>query len=552
MAAAGMFGCGQADRHGAAGMTASAGDAAIGSSGGSAGMVRGGADNLGLQPVPSQMHRLNATEYAATVADVLGPTDHVAAGVIDDELEGFDNDAEVLRMNEDYYARYFDAAKLVAADVFASAAFKARVVTCPNADDATCVRGVISGTGLRLFRRPLLEPELTAYSKVYAGARARGESHESALQQVLTALLASAQFLYRMEFASGKPGKQPLGPFELASRLSYLLWSSAPDDALLAAAEHLAFTEDEQLTSQFSRLFDDAKSARFVASFAGQWLGARRLSTHPVDATVYPDWTPEVAAAAENEVYRYFDDFVHGGLTWPAFLQSHTHYVNGPLAQLYALNASGDALVQVTVDQDQRVGFLGMIGFLSVTSPDRRTSPTQRGKFLLERLWCWQVPPPPASIPKLEPMPEPSSFREKMEQISQNPDCATCHQLLDPLGLALEHYDGIGEFRNKYAAEGVVVDSNVTWPPSSIYPSGATFTGLPDVAATLTSAEAFKTCLIHKVYTYGMGRALSEVDKANVQALSSAWQTGPLTVREALKALVLSAPFRFRSDGDLP
>lgn len=538
--------CGNTQRNGArpsnAGGTAGAGTSSAGT-GGEAGAAPA------FEAVPSDMRRLNAAEYQATVSDTLGSEATPDLTANDASLGGFDNAAAVLHMTEEFFARYLNAAELVSTDVFASAPLKARVVICQAQDDTPCVRSVIASTGLRLFRRPLLDQELPIYEKVYAAARARGEQHEAALHDVLTALLVSAQFLYRSEFQPNRPGTQALGAYDIASRLSYLLWSSAPDDTLLGLAATNALGQDEQLETQLTRMWHDPKSKRFATNFAGQWLGGRQVLTHAVDPQLFPAWTPAVAAAAAAETYDYFDGFVRGDRDWSSFLSGHAHQIDGALTSLYGLDSAG-AGQSITLDAAERTGYLGSVTFLAMTSLPNRSSPVRRGHFILQNLLCQPLEPPPPNVPKLE-LGEKRTPREYFVQVEEQPVCGTCHKLVDPIGMALENYDGIGQYRATYA-DGTPIDATLKLAPSALVPKGVDGNGLSAVIDRVTQDPSFKTCLAQNVYAYATGRAPADVDRRNIAALSEAWQTGPLTIEELVRRLVLAAPFRFRSEEQNP
>ena len=552
LAALATAACGNTGRNGATWTTSqtTGGSRATGASGN--GGEGGGVVNSVFEAVPGGMHRLNSPEYRATVSDVLGTALQPVLLGREGEIYGFDNNAEVLGVNDVDYSRYLEAAEQIAADVFASDALRARIVTCTGADDAACVRSVISGLGRRLFRRPVLDPELAAYEKVYAAARARAETHDGALEQVLVALLASAQFLYRIEFASGLPGVQPVAAYDLASRLSYFLWSSAPDDALLAAAETETLATDDQLSAQLERMWDDSKSARFVESFAGQWLGARRIPNHPVATAVFPEWTPEVANAAALEVYQYFDEFLRQDLDFSAFFQGRAHFVNAELAKFYGLQVSGEGTQRITVANGERTGYVGLVGFLALTSMDRRTSVPIRGNTILRNLLCTSLPPPPNNVPKLEDGEEKHrTVREYFEHVSEDEICGSCHKVIDPFGFALDQYDAIGRFRTTYE-DGQPIDVRVQAPQSEWFPQGLQLNGLGSVADALTQDPRIKTCAAEKLYTYGMGRLLNDVDRRNIAALARDWQTGELTIKQLARRLVLATPFRFQTERTEP
>ena len=498
------------------------------------------------------MHRLNTAEYNATVKDVLLTTLQPATlNWRGGEIDGFDNIASVLSVDDDQYNLYVDAAEALANDVFASDTLRARVLTCTTTDDTACVTTIINQTGLRVFRRPVVADELTAYTKVYKAARAQGEDHTSSVKHVLWSLLSSAQFLYRMEFDNGVATKHPITGYELASRLSYLLWSSAPDDALLAAADQL--NNDAAINSNVDRMLaDTTKSGRFVTNFAGQWLGARNVPAHPVDKTLYgAAWTPDVANAAASEMFQFFDEFLRKNRPWTDFLKADVNFVNAPLAALYGMTGvTGTDLVRKEYPGDNRAGFMSLAGFLANSSVAARSSPTLRGKWVLVNLLCAPPPAPPGGVPKLEDNgahPEATNVRAVLEAHRAAPACNACHSVMDPFGLAMEQYDGIGRFRTTYPDKSII-NPATELPKSTSFPDGVKFSGLDGAEATTGSDPRFKSCIAEKLYTYGLGRSLSTEDKANSADIAKKWQdAGDLSISKLLHGLALAEAFRSRT-----
>jgi hypothetical protein len=490
------------------------------------------------------MHRLNTTEYNATVADVLGTTLKPAtANWRGGEIDGFDNVASVLGVDETQYGLYVDAAESLANDVFANAALKAKIVTCATQDDMACVKEVIAKTGLRVFRRPLRDAEIATYQKVYTGARAQGLDHDGSLKTVLWSLLSSAEFLYRIELPKGDAARS-LDGFELASRLSYFLWTSAPDDALLTAAAANALGKDDEVKSTVDRMLTDPKSQRFIEAFAGQWLGARKVAAHPVATERFPDWSTDVASAATSEMYLYFNEFLRKDMPWTEFLKADMNFVNAPLAKVYGIqNVTGTALVPTANTTDQRFGFMGLVGFLAVSSMDRRTSPTLRGKWVLGNLLCTEPPPPPKDVPKLEVGGKDldnGNIRQILTEHRVRPDCAGCHGIFDPFGLALEQYDAIGRYRTTYG-DGSTIDVKTDL-------AGQAFEGLTGAADIVTKDPKFMSCFAHKLFTYGLGRSPAGDDSAWIGRIEEQWATGNVSIRSLIDGLTQSVPFRNSGD----
>jgi hypothetical protein len=514
--------------------------------GGAGGAGGAGGEDAALAPGASELRRLTAAEYEATVSDVLGTSVEPNLDAFATEVGGFDNNAEANHVTDELYLRYLQTAEDVADDVFASDVLRPQIVTCNQVDDAACVQSVITQNALKLFRRPALAEELVSYQKVYERARTRGEDHEGALEEVLIALLASAEFLYRMEFVPTAIGTQPIGPYDMATRLSYLLWSSAPDASLLDAAAKDALSTDEQLAAAVERLLKDPKSKRLGENFAGQWLGARRLATRTFDAELFPSWSPLVSTAAASELEAFFTELLQPDQDVARFLDSPVHFVNEELGQLYGLNVAHIDNQRVELKGVDRQGFLGLVGFLAQTSMSSRTSPTLRGSWILDRLLCSPVPPPPADLQGFSGNED--ALGDYLRGLDAMPGCAGCHTTMDRLGLALESYDGIGRYRTTYASKKPV-DAHVSLPASSALPAAMDVSGTAGLSRLLASAPAFKACVAQKLYTYGFGRTVADDERANVQALAEGWQSGPTTLRELILRLVQSRDFRFRSDG---
>ena len=525
----------------------SAGPGAGTGAGASAGTGTGGA--AVMVPGLSLMHRLNTAEYNATVQDMLLTTHQPATlNWRGGEIDGFDNIASVLSLDDYQYDLYVNAAEELATDVFATDALRARVLTCTTTDDMACVTTIINQTGLRLFRRPVVADEVATYSKVYKAARAQGEDHESSVKHVLWSLLSSAQFLYRIEFDNGAATKHPVSGYELASRLSYFLWSSAPDDALLAAADQL--TTDAAISSTVERMLSDNKSSRLVTNFAGQWLGARNVASHAASQEKYPAWTPDIANAASSEMFQYFDEFLRKNLPWTDFLKTDLNFVTGPLSALYGIpGVTGNAPVRKEYAEDHRAGFLSLVGFLANSSVAARSSPTLRGKWLLVNLLCAPPPPPPKPF-KLEDdgkHPESGNVRDILLAHRASPDCSGCHSVMDPFGLALEQYDGIGRFRTTYP-DNSAINPATDLPRSASFPDGVKFSGLDGAAGLVGSDPRFKTCVTEKLYTYGLGRSLTNQDRVNSADISTKWQSaGDLSLNKLLHVLTLADAFRSRT-----
>lgn len=493
------------------------------------------------------IHRLNSAEYNATVADVLGTTLQPAtANWRGGELEGFDNMASVLGVDATQYERYMIAAEELTADLLANPGMRDRLIPCSVPDDQACVQSILETSGLRIFRRPIEAEEVTTYSKVYAAARTIGDDHYASAGLMIQALLSSAEFIYRIEIDPDiKSTKDhPITAYELASRLSYFLWSSAPDEKLLTAAADGSLTDEETLRQTVLAMLADPKSDRFVQNFAGQWLGARRVIGHPTSPEVYPSWNANVANAASEEMYSYFDEFLRSDRSWLEFLTLDLNFVDAALARHYGMPEPAAGTVRMENVEDERFGFLGLAGFLAISSFDRRTSPTLRGKWVLANLMCSDPPPPPAGVDVAE-LDEPGStdsqnVRDRLEEHRSNPGCANCHALFDPFGLALEKFDGVGQFRDTYEGNEVI-DNNTDL-------AGVPFSGLAGAAEIASAQPEFGPCVAEKMLTYGLGRPLHKSDMPYLEEMTQEWlESGETpTLAKAIQGLVLTKTFRYR------
>jgi hypothetical protein len=516
------------------------------SSPGSGGLVVG---PEGTDPGTKAMHRLNDAEYNYSIQDALGVTQAPADWTMGQgELYGFDNIAEVLGVDTKTYGNFFAAAGKVADEVMTTPALKSSYIPC-NAADAACVQSSISGAALKLFRRPVDPAELTIYGKVYTAATGLGETPENALKHVLRSMLSSAEFLYRIELDPTPNSTTPhqLGQYELASRLSYFLWSSGPDQELFDAAAASKLQDSAELARQTQRLLSDKKGERLVANFGGQWLSIRELGGHAVDAIVFPSWSPAITEAETQEALMFFNEFARGSQPWSMFLKADFNFVNPALAALYDMPApAGQGMTLVQVADDHRFGFLGLGAFLTVSSYNHRTAPTLRARHILDQLMCAPPPQPPAGL-EIPPLDGDSgtaeaaqqNIRARLEEHRKNPICAGCHATFDAMGMALENFDAIGQYRATYP-NGAPIDASGT------VNGGAVFTGLSGLTDLLSNDSRFMSCVAEKLFIYSLGRGVEESDKPYLNNVTARWASGSAILPELIEALVQADTFRSR------
>lgn len=545
-AVAGM-GAGAGATGGAAGLAgappvAGAGGAIAGS-GGSAGSVQAGAPNLEPVIPYKAIHRLSNTEYDNTVHDLVGTDARPGEAFVAEEAHGFDNIATALSMSPRQVEDYFAAARTLSASVFADPVLRARIVTCDPAADSACPRATIEAFGLRAFRRPLEPGEVDDLLLRYQQALDLGVDALGALQHVVHVVLSSPQFLYRIEFDPSLSDTTPhaLSGFELASRLSYALWSSMPDDALFSLAASGGLATPEALAAEVDRMVADPRSAMLTENFAAQWFGSKRLSSHASSSTAFPGWSPELALSMQREMELYFSEFLHGDLSYADFLTTDINFVDQALATHYGMAPPTEPGFQrVTNPGDRRQGFLGLAGFLTHTSRETRTSPIIRGKWILDAVWCVELELPTDIV--VEPLPEPAegeaptTVRDLMAAHRSSAACLGCHASIDPIGLALENFDGIGRYREVY-------ENDLPIDTVTIMPEGQTVDGLESLSVVLAQDPQFLPCAASKFGTYASGLTL---DNANRDQIVARWTAGTPTLKALLKETLNHEMFRMR------
>jgi hypothetical protein len=530
------------------------------------------APNQVLNPGTVPIHRLNAFEYDNTINDLLGLQQNLAETTfIPDEkgVNGFDSEADAFTMSDAEFEQYFNAADSIGEQVFASPALTAKIVTCTpsSATDAACLSTVINNFGLRAYRRPLFADEVTRFQALAADAVTNGQDFNGSVKQIVKQMLCSIPFLYRMEFDADPTSTTPhqVAPYELANRLSYLFWSSMPDAALFADAQSGAILTDATIQAQMTRMLADPKAANFVSSFAGQWLGVRDLHSHQVEPTAFPAWNETIRSAMEQEMLAYFGEFLNGDLPWTQFMTAQVNFVNGPLAGLYGLKnipATQTTTTKVEMADPNRIGFMGLGGFLTLTSYSYRTVPTLRGKWVLLNLLGETVPSPPAGVPPLDSAANASTDSATQEENvrarllahrMQGAACNTCHSRLDPIGLGMENFNGIGQYRTTYG-NGDPIDSSGELPDMTMFSSVVQLATILSSGTRLTEMTNYAA---QQVMTYALSRPLdlnsinplTGNDTPYLTQIQTAWGTQNYMLASLIQDVILNQTFRMRHGG---
>jgi hypothetical protein len=389
------------------------------------------------------------------------------------------------------------------------------------AEEQACVEKIIANIAHRAYRRPVAADDLPQLIRLYQqGAEAGG--FEAGVRLAVQKILVSPEFIFRVEFdpADATPGNvRRVSDIELASRLSFFLWSSIPDDELLAIAERGGLSDPSMLERQVRRMLADPRSQSLVKNFAGQWLFMRNIPAVQPDPAAFPDWDENLRQAMAKEMVLWLESTLREDRSVVDLLKTDYTFVNQRLAEHYGIKGVvGNEFRRVTLDDPQRQGLLGKASVMSVTAYPNRTAPTIRGKWVLEQLLGTPPPPPPPNVPflKEDATHAKLSMRQRMEEHATSPQCAVCHKIMDPIGFALENFDGLGKWREFGGDEGTEkID------PAGVLPDGTPFkgpAGLRDVL--LRRQDLFVQNFIERLLTYALGRGVEEYDRPVIRKIA--------------------------------
>jgi hypothetical protein len=426
-----------------------------------------------------------------------------------------------------------------------------RIFVCTK-DEEPCARKILSALARRAFRRNVTDADINPLLAVYRVGRGTGENFNNGIEMALRAILVSPDFLFRVERdpAGAPPGSvHRISDFELASRLSFFLWASIPDDQLLNLAAQGKLKDPAVLEQQVARMLEDPKSKSFVSNFAGQWLYLRNLAAQKPDPDEFPAFDNSLRNAFEQETDLFFRSILRENRPVTELLSANYTFVNQRLAEFYKIpGVYGSQFRRVELTDPNRFGILGQGSLLTVTSYPNRTSIVQRGKWVLENLLGAPIPPPPP-VPPLIPHGKDGnlSMRQAMEQHRANPTCAGCHSRMDPIGFALENYDGIGAWRDKDKDNGVPIDA------SGKLPDGSVFNGPAGLARLLLDQhrEEFIATFTEKLMTYALGRGMESYDKPAMRSVMREAAQRNSTVPALIDAIVKSSQFQMRRTREL-
>ena len=489
------------------------------------------------------MRRLNRVEYNNTVRDLLGTDLRPADEFPPDEVVGvFDNEGAALAMSPLLVERYERAAEQLAADALQRRALEVFLCEPTVSDTRACLETIARTLGRRAWRRPLTDAEVSGLASVLDLAEGEGQGFEAAVGLLVHALLLSPHFLFRVELGvdPGSEEAQLLSSYEVASRLSYFLWSTMPDEELLDAAKRDELVTPDGVQAQAERMLADARAAALAQNVAGQWLLTRGVASIQRDPVVYPSFTEDLRDAMAIETQLLLEHLLSTDVSAKTLLTARFSFLNEPLAEHYGVaGVAGEDFRRVDFDGDERAGILGHAGILAGTSESDRTSPVKRGKWVLSHLLCSEPPPPPPGVESLpDGSAEGASKRELLEEHVTNDACASCHETMDAIGFGLESYDVVGAWRDEDEF-GFPVDA------AAELGNSVGFDGPVELGEVLAADPRFDRCVVEMLLAYALGRAVTSDDEARIDDLVDRFADADFRLSHLVQLIVLDESFRY-------
>jgi len=535
--------------------------ACIGSiGGGEDGEGPNGKEQSSLCVVDTPLRRLTRFEYNNTVRDLLGDTT-APADVLppEEEVQGFNNQAAALTVSDLLAEQYMKVAEDISERAVQD--LGSLLDDCDyDTDTDACVDAFIADFGQRAFRRPLKPEEITRLRGLYDFAMNDADfgTMEEGLRLVIEEVMQSPHFLYRPEFGNADPVEADvvrLTDWELATKLSYMLWNTMPDEELFAAAEAGELHTPEQLADQAKRMLDDDRAKDAIRNFHEQWLLLNHLDSLSKDETVYPEYSGELRALWKEELEAFIEYVVleDDGSMKTLFTADYT-FANAQLASFYGSEdlvdtPAGAEFEKVSVDPSRRSGLLTMGALMATHANVNQSSPVFRGKFVRQQFMCETLPIPPANLvitpPDLDPT---KTTREQFEEIGNNPDCASCHMLMNPIGFGFENYDGIGKWRDEQ--NGKPIDSTGEIIGSKGKDLDGTFDGATDLAHKLAESDQVAECIASQWFRFAYNRTATPEDSCNFEVINESFVASNYNIRELLVTLTQTESFYYRHQVD--
>lgn len=494
---------------------------------------------------PTPIRRLTRFEYDQTVRDLLGDTSSAAAAFLPDAVAfGFDNNAVAQSVSSALVEQHLHAAESLARAATDDSARLRALLPCEPGPGPSCGHQFVEQFLTRAFRRPPREDERRRYEVLFDTGATQGL--RAGIRWVIAAALISPHFWYRIDLSEAPPnedGLVPLDDWALASRLSYLVWGSMPDDALFDRARRGELRDPAVLLTELRRLLDDPKAEAGLGHFAEQWLELEGLTHQVKDPAIYPEATAEVRTTMLQGSLHFFEEVLRSG-TIQDLYSSPKVYVNQATAPLVGAAAvSGPELRAINLPAGERAGILTDLAVLSAHAKTNQTSPVLRGRFVREQLLCQPLMSPPDNVNTTPPAITPgATTRERFSQHREDEACAGCHQMMDPIGFGFEGYDGIG--RRRSVDNGLPIDDRGEIVGFS--GGNRSFTGALELGQILASSDQAQLCFGQQWFRYALGRVESPDDRCGLQGIAARLESEGGRLRTVLEALVQSDAFRHR------
>jgi hypothetical protein len=494
------------------------------------------------EPGRTPLRRLTRVEYDYTVRDLLGDTSAPGTRLL--TADSAEDNADVRTVGPLLAEQYFSAAEEIATKVVTAGA-GALACDAATLGEEACATQLIDSLGARAYRRPLPDANRTHLLATYQKARAALDYKES-LEVVIATLLQASRFLYRIETSVGT-GVQRLDGYALASRLSYLFLQTMPDETLWTAAAGGKLDTDAGVLEEAKRLAADPRASGLYPRFFERYLELEHLKDMVKDTMIFPTFTPELPALLGQETQSFIDSVMATDGSFRTLLTGSYTMVNGPLAAFYGLTPpAGDAFVRVELDPSRAVGLLTQPSVLAIHSKVDSTSPVHRGMFIQASLLCGTVPPPPANVEIVAPDPDPSlTTRQRFTVHRENPLCNGCHRLLDAVGLAFEHYDALGRYRD--TENGLAIDDSGELYGSDV---DGPFVGPRQLGEKLAQSPQVLECFAKHWFRLSQGRRETPEDHCSVLRLNEAFNASNQDVRQLALALTQTDAFLYRRFGE--
>ena len=510
-----------------------------------------------LPAVASPLTRMTGTQYNNTLRDLFAPIVVPAQTVPPDvSIESYDNNAGAQTPSAALIEAYQSGAESVASAAMASPAALLGCTPNGRASEDACAVSFFARFVPSAFRRRATATELAGLESFYALARADGADFATAITLSLEAILQAPAFLYRVEVGvpvEGRTHVVRLGPFELASRLSYFLWNTMPDPVLFAAAESGALASNAGIEAQAERMLADPRARTAVANFHRQWLQFERMKGMTKDPTMFPKFNVATVGALEASAEKYVDGLFFAGGTFKGLLTDDRAWVNDDLAQIYGVASPGPTLSLVAVDRTQRSGILTNAGLMAAFAHQTADSPVQRGVFVLTSLLCSGLPPPPPGVNLSPPSPTsnaPLTTRDRFEQQHEQGSCASCHRAIDGIGFGFEYYDASGRWRAEEA--GLPINAKGWFTGTKDPLLTGSFDGAVELGQRLADSKVAQTCLVKNWLRYALGVDHSGIDAKGLQPIFTAFTASNFQMRALVVAITTSEAFQTRVVGAAP